>query len=151
MANYGARLNRAAASITLAVGSLENPGSGMRRLKLYDLIFGSEATPADNVFLVEVQRTTTAGTGTAVTPNPLDPADPVAVSLPKETITSQGTETAGEVPLSFALNQRATFRWVAAPGGEIIIPAVANDGLHINTTTALNLPAASCSLNYEEA
>ena len=43
----------ALASITLAVGTLEQPGSGMRRFKLYDVIAGSEATPADNVFLFE--------------------------------------------------------------------------------------------------
>ena len=31
------------------------------------------------------------------------------------------------------LNQRATFRWVAAPGGELIAKALAENGLMLRT------------------
>ena len=152
MARWGFEANKGTTSTTVGVASLEQPATGMPRIKLYDLIFGSEATPADNVFLVEVNRSTAAATGTAVVPNALDPADSLAaVTLPKENLTVQGTNTAGAVPLSFALNQRATFRWVAAPGGEIVVAATANAGLHFNTPTAVGTVAASLSANYEES
>ena len=142
MANYGGKFTKTTTSTTVAVATLEAPGSGMRRAKLYDLIFGSGATPSDNNFVVQLQRSTTAATGTGVTPEPLDPADAAAVTVMNSAVTVDGTKTSGKIPLSFALNQRATFRWVAAPGSEIVIPATANNGLHLSPPTALNTPQA---------
>ena len=150
MANYGAEISKATTSTTTGIGSIEAPAASQRRVKLYDLIFGSGATPADNVFVVEINRSTTVATGTLVTPNALDPADAAAVTLVKSNLTVQGTNTAGSIPLSFALNQRATFRWVAAPGSELVIPATALNGLHINTPTAANTPQANCNVQFQE-
>lgn len=150
MARYGSELNKATTSTTVGVGSIEAPGTSMRRAAIYDLIFGSEATPADNAFLWEVNRSTAAATGTSVTPNPLDSADAACVTLTKENLTIQGTNTAGSVPLAIPLNQRATFRWVAAPGGELIVPATANAGYHFNTPTAIGTPAATMTVNFNE-
>lgn len=148
MAKYQAELNKGTTSTTVGVGSLEAPGSGMRRIKVYDLILGSEATPADNVFLFRAKRSSTASTGTAVTPSPLDAADAAAVSLPKENLTAEGT--AGVVLLSCPLNQRATMRWVAAPGSELVIAATANAGIIFETPTAVNTPAATVSVLFDE-
>lgn len=150
MANYAAKLSKATTSATVSLGSIEAPASGQRRIALYDIIMGSDATPADNAFLFELQRSTTAATGTAVTPLPLDPADAAAAALAKSNNTVDGTKTAGQIPLSVPLNQRATFRWVAAPGSEIIIPATASNGLHINTPTAINTPAAEVTTFFRE-
>lgn len=150
MARYSNECQKGTTSTSVGVASLEAPGASMRRIKLYEVVAGSETAPADNVFLFEVNRSTTAATGTAVTPNALDPADAAAVSLLKENLSVQGTNTANAIPLSWALNQRATFRWVAAPGAEIVVPATANNGLHFNTPTAQNTPAATLSIGFEE-
>ncbi len=150
MGRYGAELNKSPSDLTDAVGSVAADATTPRRIKLYDLIVGSEATPADNEFKWTVQRATTAPTGSAVTAEPLDPADAAALSDVVEGITANGSLTAGAIPLSFALNQRATFRWVAAPGGEIVVPATANNGLHILTPVAGNLPAVTATINFEE-
>lgn len=150
MAKYGAEMNKATTSATIGVGAIYCAGAAMRRIKLYDLIFGSEATPADQVFLFEVNRSTTAPTSTGVTPNALDPADPAALTLAGENITIQGTNTAGAVPLAVPLNQRATMRWVAREGSEIVVPATAANGLHINTPTASGTPAATVSAMFDE-
>jgi hypothetical protein len=149
MGRYGVELNKGTTSTTIGVGSIAAPGSGMRRVKLYDLIFGSEAAPADNVFKVLVKRTTTANTGTSVTPRPLDPADAAAVTLALENLSAEGTSS-DEVTPAFPLNQRATFRWVAAPGSEIVVPATANNGLVVSTPVAAGTPAATCGLMFEE-
>ena len=148
MAKYGAELNKGTSSTTIGVGSLEAPGSGMRRFKLYDMIMGSEATPADNVILFRVKRSSTASTGSAVTPRPLDPADAAAVTLPKENLSAEGTSS--EVLLTFPLNQRATFRWVAAPGSEVVVPATANAGVIIETPTAVGTPAVTVGTLFDE-
>ncbi len=149
MAKYGAELNKATTSVTIGVGAI-HVSATTRRFKIYDIIFGSEASPSDQAFLFELNRSTTAPTGTAVTPNPLDPADTAAACVALENLTVQGTNTAGAVPLAVPLNSRATFRWVAAPGSELVAPATANNGFHVNTPTATNTPAATASIMLEE-
>jgi hypothetical protein len=150
MPNYGVEFNKATTSTTVGVGALTGAGASTRRAKIYDIIFGSEATPADQVFLFEINRSTTAPTGTTITPNPLDLADAAATMVANENLTVQGTNTAGSVPLSVPLNQRATFRWVAAPGSEIVTPATAANGVHINTPTASGTPAATVNVMFNE-
>lgn len=147
MANYGQELNKATTSTTVGVGALY---AATRRFALYDIIFGSEAAPNDQVFLFEVNRSTTAPTGTAVTPAPLDLADGASTTVASENLTVQGTNTAGVVPLAVPLNQRNTFRWVARPGSEIIAPLTANNGFHFNTPTASGTPAATLSVLFNE-
>jgi hypothetical protein len=105
-------------------------------VKWYDVILGSEASPADNPFLWILQRCTTAGTSTAVTPQPLDPADAATETDAGENHTAEPTYTANQILLAVPLNQRATFRWVAAPGSELVAPATASNGIGIQTTTA---------------
>ncbi len=149
MANYGSELTKGITSTVVGLGSIECPAAGMRRVAIYDLVFGSSAA-GDTQFLFELNRSTTAATGTAVVPTALDPADPAAVTLTKQNLTVQGANTAGAVPMGSPQNQRATFRWVCREGKEIIIPAVANNGIHINTPVALLAPTATVFVNFEE-
>jgi hypothetical protein len=151
MANYGNEINKATSSTSVGVGSLEAPASSMRRVDLYEVIAGSDAgTPTDNGLRFEVNRSTTAATGTAVTPEPLDPADAACVALLKSNNTVQGTNTAGKIPLSWAMNSRTTFRWSAAPGSEIVVPAVASNGLSFNTPVANGTPSIAMSVLFRE-
>lgn len=135
MGAYAVQLNRTA-STTASLGTWGADATRPRRLKFTDFIFGSEASAADNPFLYIVQRCTALGTSTAVTPSPLDPADAATESDAGENHTIEPTYTAGLVLLAIALNQRATFRWVAAPYGELVTPATASNGLGIQTPTA---------------
>lgn len=148
MARYAVQLNRTA-STTLPVGSVVADSTTPRRQKIYDLIFGSEATPADGAFLYTVQRCTAAGTSTAVTAQALDPADAAALADCGENHTIDATQTANAIVLAIALNQRATFRWVAPPGGELVAPATAANGFAINTPSAA-LVAVSATVHFEE-
>lgn len=100
------------------------------RAKLYELIFSQSGAPADNVIQWLVRRFTALGTeGAGVTPAPLDIDAPAAVLDAGEDHTVEPTYTAATELLDFDLNQRATFRFVAAPGGELWLPAVANAGI----------------------
>jgi hypothetical protein len=123
-------------SAAASVGSVVADATRPRRGKIYDLIFGSEGTPADNAFQWVVQRVTAAGTSTGVTPQPLDPADAATEADAGENHTIEPTYTASAVLLSISINQRATFRWVASPGGELVYPATASNGFGIKTPTA---------------
>ena len=148
MARYGVEFNRTAGA-GQTLGSIVSDSTTPRRGKIYDLVLGSEATPADNAFNYIVGRVTAAGTSTAVTAQPLDPADSAALADCGENHTVEPTYTAGAVHLSISLNQRATFRWVAYPGGELVYPATAANGFGIKTPTA-SAVSISGTAHFEE-
>jgi hypothetical protein len=111
-------------------------GAATIRPAIYDIIHGSDATPADNAGTFLMRRHTTApASGTAITPAPIDPANPASLaSAMMGPSIGAPTLTANTSVLQWAQNQRATFRWVAAPGKELYIPATANNGLSLLPT-----------------
>jgi hypothetical protein len=151
---YGVGLTQTAVSAvdgatgTDAVGELI--GVTTVRGRIYDMLFSQGATPADNVVRWEVPRITASGTGAAAQENPLDPDAPAADLLSEEELTVGPTVTANTQVLDFDLNQRATFRWVAAPGGELILPAVAASGFYFNCSSGAYTGIARCTVHWEE-
>lgn len=106
--------------------------AGNARGHIYDILLGSDATPADQAGSMEVLRTTAVGTeGAGFTPTKLDPQSKAADCDAGVKHSVEPTETANSQLLRFAFNQRATFRWVATPGSELIIPATANNGISL--------------------
>lgn len=144
MARWSVTANKGSANVQ-GVLYLLAAAASPRRARIYDWTIGCGASPADNAFIHIAQRCTTAPTGSAKTPNALDPADTLASTIvTDDTITVDGTLTAAAFLARKALNQRATFRWVAAPYGELLIPATANNGI------MLGLSAASTStMDYD--
>lgn len=115
---------------TTSVRSIVNAradGTTAFRGKVNDYMVGSITTPADNVFDHELIRSTTAGTGAAVTPSPNDPADAASVFDASDTYTVD--PTFGVLLMRLPVNMRATYRWVAAPGDELVWPATTNNGI----------------------
>lgn len=137
MPSFGVTANKGAASVK-SVLLLTAAASTPRRGRISDLTFGCDASPADNSFVIIGQRCTTAGTGAALTPNATDPADPIAATIVATgTVTADPTLTASAFVFpGFAMNQRASFRWVAVPGFELIIPATASNGIAFGVGTA---------------
>jgi hypothetical protein len=121
------------------------------RPRVYDLMCGSDATPADNAAEYNLQRYTAAGTVTSVTPQALDPGDPAALASAGEAHSVEPTYTANAIMLNWMQNQRATFRWVAAPGGEIVLPATAANGVGVQViTVAGSAVNTGVTIHYEE-
>jgi len=86
-------------------------------------------------------RTTTAlpSAGTAQTGGPLDLADGVALGLGYAAVTAG--PTLSTILDLFSVNMQATFRWVAIPNGEFVIPNTNYAGCGIqcvNQSTAYN-------------
>jgi len=137
MANrFGAFGNNTLASAADTALTVASNASIVNRNYVYEFIWGDEGTPADNVVLCTVQRCTALGTNTAVTSSKLDEADHVANALCGENHTGEPTYTSSEELAEFPLNTRALFRWVAAPGGELVTEAVAASGIGWNTLHA---------------
>jgi hypothetical protein len=141
MGNYGVKMQRTAGT-AVSVGNITAPASSMRRVRLYEANFGSEDAPADNAFLWQLQRCTTVGTRTSFTPVILDPADAACAFTAGENHTVEPTYTAGAILLHWPMNQRASLRWIAVDrDSELVIPAVANNGIGYLTPTAPALKA----------
>lgn len=135
---------------TAATTILELRSTTAIRPAIYDLISGSDATPADNAAEYNLQRTTTAGTSTAVTPQALDSGDPAATATAGEAHSAEPTFTANAILLNYMHNQRATFRWVAAPDGEIVLPAAANGAAVLSVTVAGSAVNTGVTIHYLE-
>jgi hypothetical protein len=120
--------------------------STAHRCVVYEMWFGNSGAPADQVTVYTIGRITADGTGSAVTPSPLDAADRASQCTCLENHTAEPTYTSGGELLEMPLNHRATFRWVAAPGGEFITPATDNNGIgmkaiHASATTDFRMGA----------
>jgi hypothetical protein len=149
MASYSVELRRTA-STTASVGTITADATRPRRGKLYELILGAEAAPADNAFLYRLRRVTAAGTSTAVTPTANDPADAATETDAGENHTVEPTYTANSEQLVIALNQKATFRWYVSKEDGIIWPATAANGLGLDTPTATAVTIAATARFQEQ-
>lgn len=106
-------------------------GSTAVRPRIYEWTAGAAATPADQYAWVKLRRTTAAGTaGSSPTPAPLDNQEVAAVCTAGITHSAEptGSTTLYDAPI----NQRATYRWVAAPDSEIIGTASSANGLSLS-------------------
>jgi hypothetical protein len=92
-------------------------------------MFGTDGTPADFACVADISRITALGTATGVTPTMDDPADTAAGTVAQANATAEPTVTAGSSLLSYPLNVRASYRWFANPGQELVIPATNLAGL----------------------
>lgn len=107
------------------------------RPRIYDVVLGSQASPADQAAQYAVSRFTAVGTaGSNPTPLPVDPADVASITTAGITHSAEPTYTASNDVLVIPMNQRATFRWVASPGFELVAPATANAGLGLRLVAA---------------
>lgn len=147
-----------ASSITVALATnaftdqhnvIYNPAAVLSRPSLYDVLIGSSAVPADTAVQWGIYRTATAPTGgTAVTASPLDPNDPAASTLAQSKPT--GGSTLGVMLMWLALNQRATFRWCAVPGGELVVGAAVGAGIGLVSVLAATPAVMETTLFFRE-
>jgi hypothetical protein len=102
-----------------------------RRAKIYDYTISADGayTSTDTNIVLQIIRMTADGTGTAGTPQLIDTADVLSPGLTyKMNYTAE--PTTGSVELDrFAFNQRATYRWAAVPGSELVSPATTANGI----------------------
>ena len=140
--------NTAGDTMLYFVNGATSPG----RLKLYDILIGSDATPADQAADYRIRLATnedaTPG-GDVITPQPLDAEDRTVLSNAVGfTITGEPTGTTDL--LIIALNQRASFRWVAAPGSELICDAAEDNGFAIFPESVTSAFACNLTMLYVE-
>lgn len=148
MARRYSIVHQTAAGTNLTI--LQLVGVSTTRAWIYDIIIGSDATPADVATEFNVIRGTVSGTGTAITPRALDPANPAALTSGEGGTIATQTKTSNSSMLDIALNQRATFRWVAVPDGEIVVPATTDNWVGVESIGSGGTPNINCTISYAE-
>ncbi len=144
---FGSGTNTAGDTLAYYVAPATTPG----RAYLYELLLGAPPTPADQASeyaIYQISNEQTAGGG-AITPTPLDPGDRAALyNAEGPTITGEPTGTL--VKMTFGLNQRATFRWVASPGSGFWNAAAEDNGHSLFPIATTSAHDVVFTLLYEE-
>jgi hypothetical protein len=132
----------------LTILALESSASVVGRI--HQLVIGSDATPADVATRFDMLRHTTAGAaGTAVVEKPTDPQGAVAsCNLRGGTMTEPTYEA--DFLLEIALNQRATFTWIANPGRELRTTVGTANGLGLRSISSGGTPNANVTFGWDE-
>lgn len=120
-----------------------------RRIKLYDVLVGTNTAPADNFLEFDISRTTASSSATFVAAPQLDPADSVHNAL--ASINSSTFGTIGVPNLWYlGMNQRASYRWVCAPGSEIVNAAVSSNGLQLRARSGAYTGTCTGTVMFQE-
>jgi hypothetical protein len=133
-----------------ALIGLASSTSTPRRIKVYDVLIGTNGTPADNFLEWDISRITASSTSTVLAAQPLDPADATALTVATVNSSTFGTITTGSNVFYVGINQRASYRWVAAPGGELVAPATSSAGFQLRTRSGGYTGTATGTLHFEE-
>lgn len=141
-------VHRTPAGTNLSILALESTAAVIG--KIHQIVVGSDATPADIATRFDVTRTTAAGTGgTAVSEEPTDPQMPAAsVNLRGGTMTEP--TYASNFLLEIALNQRATFTWIANPGRELRTLVGTANGIGLRSVSSGGTPNINATVSWDE-
>jgi hypothetical protein len=122
----------------------------LTRAAVQDIVVGARDVPnaTDCPIVWDAVRTTTTGTSTTLTPQALDTTWRAAGTTAWMNFSAEGTGTT--ILLSLALNQRASQRWVAAPGSELIVPAVNLSGVTLRARSTNFALTVACSMIFLE-
>jgi len=132
--SYSVKCGAGGAAISTAYKTIVSPIASVNsRVRLYEFLFGTIGTPADQVLQFSLDNETglVAGTNnTTVTPTHTDPG----TGTPPSPLTTAGgawtvEPTVGSNFLEAGCNMRQMVRWVAKDGKELIVPAVAMAGV----------------------
>jgi hypothetical protein len=147
MASYQGA-HRTAAGTNLTILALESSAAVVGTI--HQLVIGSDATPADVATRFDVIRHTTAGTGgTAAVEKPTNPLrGAAACNLRGGTMTEPTYET--DFLLEIALNQRATFTWIANPGRELVTDLTTAHGIGLRSISSGGTPNINCTFAWDE-
>lgn len=122
----------------------------LRRAWIYDIMVGTDGTPGDTAVNWIVNRNSSVGTATTHVPTPLDSADAAALLTGRVNHTIEGIVTDQTGLVQLGVNQRASYRWVAYPGGELIVPATDVNGIGVRAKSASYALTATACINFWE-
>lgn len=142
-------VHRTPAGTNLTILALESGAAAVGLI--HQLLIGSDATPADIATRFDMLRHTAAGAaGTAVTAKPVDPqrAPTSLLNLRGGTMTEPTYEAT--FLMEIALNQRATFTWIANPGRELRTTVGTANGIGLRSISSGGTPNINTTFAWDE-
>ena len=135
-----------------AINLFHSAGTPTNRGCIVDLTCGGAGTPGDNNADFLINRTTAVGTeGSGLVPNNLDPGGPAGdFDSGLGVFGGEPTYTAAKQLLAFQIHHRATFRWCAQPGFELMMTATQNNGAGIKSVTSSSTQSYGHCLYFME-
>lgn len=132
------------------IAQIKQPSTALKRIKIDYLQVGADVS-ADSAYELNIQKTTTAGSGgSTFTPIARDPADGAASAAFRYADSSEPTYTSGGIHLPVFGHQRSTFQWYAQPGHEIVIPVTNDAGIGVRVITSGTPFNMGVALEWEE-
>jgi len=129
-----------------------------RRGKIYDILVGTNATsPSDASLNWDMSRITsmlssqvyTGALSSGSSIFAVDPADGLTAAWITSNTTTE-TSSMGANLWFVGVNARASYRWVAAPGSELVYPAVSSAGLGLRANSPSYANTATGSILFTE-
>lgn len=153
MEKYSTEVATVATGTDKTAINLFNPAATpTSRGAITEVISGGAGTPGDNSATFLLNRTTAVGTeGSGLVPNNLDPAGPAgAYDSGLGVFGAEPTYTSVKHLLRFALNHRATFRWIANLGFELMMAATQNNGAGLKSSASSSTQAYAHTIIFQE-
>lgn len=127
----------------------------LRRAFIYEMTVGASGVPnaTDCEIAWTAIKQTTAGTGgVALTVSAIDQADAATGSVALGSLTGEPTGAETGVLWTLGANQRASYRWVVAPGGpgEIVVPATNLAGIGIRAKSSNYASTVNVGMMFRE-
>lgn len=149
MATYRVNGNLAAVTTSYKTALTLLGGTSVRP-KLKEVIFGATSA-ADKALEWLLQRLTADGTGTAVTPKPVDPADVASRCTAKYNYSAEPTYTSGENMVNPGSHQKLSWIWQALDSdSRIVVPASSGAGLGMQIKSSDATPQVNVGFAWDE-
>ena len=133
-----------------AILGITAPGATPRRFKIYDVLIGTNGIPADNFIEWDISRVTASSTATILAAQPLDLANAAAVTTCTVNSSAHALITTGSNVFYLGANQRASYRWVASPGGELVAPATSSAGFQLRARSGGYTGTGTGTIHFDE-
>lgn len=148
MSTIGPGLNTTAATTQNVI--VYNPASTTTvASRIYEFSVGPHANSADNTYTIRAIRTTSTGTFTnSITPDPTDTLAGACNTLTKNT--SSAAASTGVELGRWGFHMRGGYRWVAIPGGELVLDRVFSHGVTWDTVFAQGSDTVDWSVWFDE-
>lgn len=141
----------AAGALKTIINLFKSAATPTSRPRIYDLIIGSDHAVGDQATKFVLQRSTGVGIeGSGYVPVNLDPGGPAGECDSGIAHSTEPTYTASTILLAFSMNQRATIRWYADEGREIMTAATQSNGAGIYSENSTGVPVHQCTIFFRE-
>jgi hypothetical protein len=151
MAKFSAAGVSGALSTSLkSVVGVRQPATPLDLIGVYCVVLGSTDTTTDSNLEYTIQRYSTAGTSTSVTPTDVEDLAQTNSGLAGQTFTAEPTVVSNSVLLNIGVNQRGAYQLVMAPGYEWNIALTANRQITIAAKHASATPTTKATIFWKE-